>query len=344
MALWNGHDDRLKERLFGLTNGQGNHGEDVKECWWALDTTPPHSFGEWLYRCPQRAFPYEQVVRENARRTRQEPELELADTGVLGEDRFFDVVVGHAKAAPDDVLVTTTATNHGPEAAPLDLLPQLSFTNTWAWDRDARKPALKLATGSGDAAVGSPDSVEAAHHSLGRYVLAGETAVGPGGPVVPRALFCDNETDDVDLFGTESNASPYPKDGINKAVVHRDSGATNPENAGTKTTLWYHSDAVPAGGSVSVKLRLRSASIPWDAFGQKFDALVATRRAEAHEFYASVLAAGVVAGDSHIARRAFTGLLRGKQLYRYAVEQWLEGDPAQPEPPGPAPEQARRGR
>lgn len=333
VALWNGRDDRLKERLFGLTNGQGNHGEDVKEYWWALDATPTHSFGEWLYRYPQVAFPYEQLVRENAGRTRQEPEFELADTGVLAEDRFFDVVVGHAKAAPDDVLVTITATNHGPEAAPLDLLPQLWFTNTWAWGRDGRKPALKLAARSDDAAVSGPVRVEAAHHALGRYVLAGETAAGPGGPVAPRVLFCDNETDDVALFGTESNASQYPKDGINKAVVHGDAGATNPKNTGTKAALWYHFDAVPAGGSVAVKLRLRPASVPGDAFGQEFDALVATRREEADEFYATVLPSGTAAVDSHIARRAFAGLLWGKQLYRYAVEQWLEGDPAQPEPP-----------
>ncbi|MCZ9880182.1 MGH1-like glycoside hydrolase domain-containing protein [Arthrobacter sp. B2a2-09] len=332
VAMWNGHDDRLKERLFGLTNGQGNHGEDVKEYWWPVDATPSHSFGEWLYRYPQRAFPYERLIRENAGRSRQEPEFELADTGMLAEDRFFDVAVCHAKAAPDDVLVTITATNHGPEAAPLDLLPQLWFTNTWAWGRDGRKPVLKLPSDP-DFPVFGPVRVEAAHHALGGYVLAGETAAGPDGPVVPRVLFCDNETDDVTLFGTQSNASRYPKDGINKAVVHREVDATNPENTGTKTALWYHFDAVPAGGSVSVNLRLRSGSMPEDAFGQEFDGLLATRRKEADEFYAAVIPSGTPAVDAHIARRAFAGLLWGKQLYRYAVEQWLEGDPAQPAPP-----------
>ncbi len=333
VALWNGQDDRLKERLFGLTNGQGNHGEDVKEYWWPLDATPTHSLGDWLYRYPQRAFPYGELVRENAERSRQEPEFELSDTGVLAEDRFFDVAVCHAKAAADDVLVTVTATNHGPEAAPLDLLPQLWFTNTWAWGRDGRKPALRLAGVTDHAAGVGPVSIEAEHHTLGSYVLAGETATGPGGPVAPTVLFCDNETDDVALFGTHSNPSPFPKDGINRAVVHREGGAVNPENTGTKAALWYHFDAVPSGGSVTVRLRLRAGSMPGGAFGDEFDAVVATRREEADEFYAAVIPPGTAAVDSHVARRAFAGLLWGKQLYRYAVDEWLEGDSSQPPPP-----------
>ncbi|WP_235435470.1 hypothetical protein [Nostocoides australiense] len=241
LALWNGHDDRLKERLFGLTNSQGNHGEDIKEYWWHLDATPTHSYAETLYRYPHRAFPYEHLVTENAARDREQPELELLDTGVLEENRFFDVVIRHAKGGPEDVLIEITATNHGPDAAPLHLLPQMWFRNTWVWGRDTRVPKLSFARGSGDQAA-----VLAEHGYLGRYLLVADGE--------PRVLFCDNETDEQATFGA-SGGSAYPKNGIDSAVVHGDASKTR-RHYGTKAAFWWHWDAIDPGASVTVRLRL----------------------------------------------------------------------------------------
>ena len=204
VALWNGQDDRLKERLFGLSNPEGNHGEDVKEYWWAVDATPTHSYGSWLYRYPQNAFPYQGLREQNARRGRDQPEYELSDTGVLDEDRFFDVTISYAKASPDDICIRITATNHGPEAAPLHLLPQLWFRNTWSWGRDERRPSLRRLDPP-ELEDGDLRAVQAEHSYLGRYLLAAEGT--------PRVLVCDNETNAVELFGAPENASPYPKDG-----------------------------------------------------------------------------------------------------------------------------------
>jgi hypothetical protein len=319
LALWNGRDDRLKERIFGLTNAQGNHGEDAKEYWWALDATPTHSFGQWLYRYPQQAFPYAELVAENGRRGRGDEEYELSDTGILEGDRFFDVQVTHAKGSPSDICVEVTATNHGPDAAPLDLLPQLWFRNTWSWGRDARTPTLTLAEDG--------RTVVAEHGYLGRYRVTAEGS--------PRVLFCDNETNVHALYGDEApQATAYPKDAINRAVVHGQADAANPENSGTKAAFWYHFDAVPSGESVTVRLRMRNDN-DGEPFEQAtpFAQVVATRRREADEFYAAVIPGSVSEEDRHVARRAFAGLLWGKQLYRYDVSRWLEGDPAQPTPP-----------
>ncbi len=331
VALWNGKDDRLKERLFGLTNPQGNHGEDVKEYWWPVDATPTHSYADWLYRYPQAAYPYADLVAENSRRDRTSPEYELSDTGVLAQDRFFDVSVRHAKAAPDDIAVRISVTNHGPDAAELHLVPQLWFRNTWAWGVDDRTPSLRRLDPpertEGDAAL-----IETEHAYLGRYVLAAQAHPRAGGHP-PEVLVCDNETDAVALFGAAVNPTPYPKDGIGRRVVHGDLDAVNPAGTGTKAGLWYHFEAIAPGETVTVQLRLRADAMPERPFGPGFDAVFTDRLAEAEEFYADVIPPSTSAVDAEIARRAFAGLLWGKQLYRYSVERWLAGDPAQPEAP-----------
>ncbi|WP_369045198.1 MGH1-like glycoside hydrolase domain-containing protein [Sinomonas sp. P10A9] len=352
VALWNGRDDRLKERWFGLTNGQGNHGEDVKEHWWHLDATPTHSWAKTLYRYPQAAYPYEDLVRTNGSLPRTAQEYELADTGVLAEDRFFDVETVHAKASPDDICVTITATNRGPDPAPLDLIAQLWFRNTWGWGRDTRVPALRRLR----APELSPPSVvalEATHGFLGRYLLAADGS-GPLG--APEALFCDNESNSAALFDGGENRSPHPKDAVDAAVVRGDRSLLNPAETGTKAALRWHADAVAPGASVTVRLRLTGEILPADPFGQGFDDVLADREREADEFYATVIPApasaggtgsagapsrlagpesreSTTAGDAFVARRAFAGLLWGKQHYRYSVREWLEGDPAFPPPP-----------
>jgi hypothetical protein len=324
VALWNGRDPILKERLFGLTNAEGNHGEDAKEYWWALDGTPTHSWMRWLYRYPQAEFPYGQLRAENARRTRNDREYELGDTGVLAEDRFFDVTLTYAKAAPDDIAIVITATNNGPDPAPLHLLPHVWFRNTWAWGRDPRKPLLRRVDPP-ELGVGRVAAVECTHDLLGHYVVAAEGH--------PDVLVCDNETNAVALFGAANNGSPYPKDGIGRRVVHGDESGVNPAGTGTKAAFWYRFDAVPPGGTVQVRLRLSTGNADEATFGPGFAAVVTDRKTEADDFYASALAGGLTAEERTIARRAFAGLLWSKQLYRFTVAEWLDGDPAQPAPP-----------
>ena len=324
IALWNGRDPILKERLFGLTNGQGNHGEDVKEYWWPLDGTPTHSWMRWLYRYPQSEYPYARLGEENARRGLGDREYELADTGVLDQSRFFDVVVTYAKAAPDDVCIVIEATNHGPEAAALDLLPQLWFRNTWTWGRDDRKPALRRLDPKTVGAV-DVEAVEAVHGYLGRYVLVAEG--------FSQVLICENETNTVALFGTPNNATTLTKDGINNRVVHGDSGAVRLSGSGTKAAFWYHYDAVAPGATVAVRLRLSRSAPEGDMFDESYDAVLEDRRHEADEFYQSIFPDRLSEEERFIARRAFAGLLWGKQLYRFNVREWLEGDPNEPMPP-----------
>jgi hypothetical protein len=333
VALWNRRDPILKERLYGLTNGQGNHGEDAKEYWWAIDGTPTHSWMQWLYRYPQAEYPYRTLREENGRRGRDQREYELADTGIFDGDRFFDVTVTYAKAAPDDVCITVTAVNHGPEAAPLDLLPQLWLRNTWAWGRDPRRGSMHQLLPP-TLAVGGVEAVECSHGLLGTYYLAAQ-----GSPVL---LFCDNETNAVALFGAERNASRYPKDGINRHIVDGDPAAINPFDEGTKAAVWYSFDAVPAGGSVTVRLRLSHNAPDLDTFGPGFDAVLADRHREADEFYEQVIHPDIPAEDRHVARRAYAGLLWGKQLYRYDVEQWLDGDPGSSSAPPSRRDRGRR--
>jgi hypothetical protein len=323
IALWNGKDPILKERLFGLTNEEGNHGEDAKEYWWAVDGTPTHSWMRWLYRYPQAEYPYAELREENARRSKLEREYELADTGVLDGDRFFDVQVSYAKAGPEDVCILVTATNHGPEAAPLHLLPQVWFRNTWSWGGDKRQGVIRQLLAP-TLTVSGLEAVEAEHGYLGRYVLAAEGA--------PTVLHCENETNAVALFGAERNTTKYPKDGIGRRVVNGDRTAVNPADTGTKAAFWYQWDSVAPGETVSVRLRLRQADPDDAVFGEEFDAVLATRAAEADEFYGTVIHPGVTEEDRHVARRAYAGLLWTKQLYRFDVSQWLDGDPESPAP------------
>lgn len=325
LALWNGKDDRLKERLFGLTNGEGNHGEDVKEVWWPTDATPTHSWGTWLYRYPQAAFPYNHLRAETASRSRTDDEYELIDTGVFDENRFFDVTVTHAKANATDICLEYTATNHGPDAAPLDLIPQAWFRNTWAWGRDDREPSIMRIAGN---------AVRAEHGWLGDYELHADGE--------PEILFCDNETNEVAVFGAERNRRELTKDGLGERIVNGDMEAVR-EDHGTKVGFWYHFDAIAPGESVTVRLRMRGVArstavnpkgtahqepAPGDAPFDGFNVVLEKRRGEADEFYKAVIPSSVSDDDRHIARRAFAGLLWGKQHYRYYVAEWLEGDPA----------------
>jgi hypothetical protein len=328
VALWNGNDSVLKERLFGLTNAEGNHGEDVKEYWWAEDATPTHSYARWLYRYPQAAYPYQQLRDVNRQRSKDEREYELGDTGILDENRFFDVEVSYAKAAPDDICITISATNHGPAPAPLHLLPQIWFRNTWDWGRDDRRPSLREVDAHGLTTT-HIHAVECTHGFLGRYYLAAEASATSGAPPV---LVCANETNAVALFGAATNPAPFTKDGINNRVVHDDATAVS-SGPGTKAAFWYRFEPIPSGETVTVRLRLSTNPVDEQTFGPGFAAVFGDRVREADEFYGEVIPSSRNAEDAAIARRAFAGLLWGKQLYRYNVEEWLDGDPAQPASP-----------
>ncbi|HSV67977.1 MAG TPA: glucosidase [Mycobacteriales bacterium] len=314
VALWNGADRVLKERLFGLTNAEGNHGEDAKEHWWVLDGTPTHSWMRWLYRYPQAAYPYDQLRRENARRGRDEREYKLADTGVLAGDRFFDVTVTYAKAAPDDIQMVIEATNHGPGPAPLHVLPQVWFRNTWSWHPDRARPELSTVNGG----------VRCRHPELGEYWLAAD-----GDPPI---LVTGNDTNAVALFGAECNAAPYTKDGINEHVLYG-AATIDPTGRGTKAAAWYRFDAVGPGETVRVRVRLSAARPGWTTFGPEYDEVLRCRAAEAEELYRDLLPDGLSPAERQVARRAYAGLLWTKKRYRYGVRQWLAGDPGQPAPP-----------
>ena len=321
LALWNGRDPILKERIFGLTGAEANHGEDVKEYWWYLDAVPSHAWNRWRYHYPQAAFPYEALLTENGRRGKTDPEYELLDTGVFDGDRYWITEVHYAKADPTDLLMRITVTNAGPDADTVHVLPTAWFRNTWSWDLGAPKPVMEAA---GEASV----SVE--HPYLGALeLLAGD---GPDGSR-PVPLFCENETNTVRLFGAEPTTQ-YPKDGINDHVIHG-AATVNPERCGTKCAFWYQLD-VPAGATVELRLRLRPAGsgppAP-EALGKDFERAIAVRQAEADEFYADLTPGTASDDEALVMRQAFGGLLWSKQLYYYDVSRWLEGDPAQPPPP-----------
>ena len=315
LALWNGLDPILKERLFGLTGTEGNHGEDVKEYYFYLDSTPTHSYMKYLYKYPQAAFPYDQLVAENRRRDRRAPEFELIDTGVFDADRYFDVVVEYAKAAPDDVLVCITATNRGPEAAELYLLPTLWFRNTWSWDMPEReRPTLRA--GAGDRHV----VIESDHASLGQRWLYCEGT--------PELLFTENETNLQRLYQLP-NPKPWVKDSINDYVVAGKADAVNPDRVGTKAAALYRTTLAP-GQSIATRLRLSNSPIPGTAFGPEFDVVFAERVREADEFYATIVPAKLSDDARSVMRQAFGGLLWSKQFYHYDVARWLRGDPTGP--------------
>jgi hypothetical protein len=318
LALWNGRDPILKERMFGLTGPQGNHGEDTKEYWWYLEGLPSHALLQWRYHYPQAEFPYGRLVEENARRGLQDFEFELMDTGVFDDGRYWGVDVTYAKATATDISMCIEVTNHGPEAASLHVLPTLWFRNTWRWSERTDLPALSLDQGS----------VLVDHPVLGGYRLQAAPAVDG---TQPQALFCDNETNVARLFGGPAITS-YPKDGINDHVV---SGAdtVNPDRRGTKAAFWYQL-TVPAGGTTQVRLRLHRPTDPgrepWD--DSAFDRVLTARRSDADEFY-SALADDLDEERTRVLRQASAGLVWSKQMYPYRVSRWLDGDPAGPPPP-----------
>ncbi|MBU6281588.1 glucosidase [bacterium] len=336
LALWNGRDPILKERLFGLTNTEGNHGEDVKEVYFYVDGTPTHSFQSMLYRYPQSEFPYAALVEESARRSREEPESEVADTGVFAGSRFFDVRIEYAKATPEDVFVRVTATNRGPDEAELHLLPTLWFRNDWDWEPGRARPEI--------VAVGAA-AVRAHHPALGHHLLSCDRARDAAGRAAPgsdpQILFTENETNHERLFGSP-NRTPFVKDAFHRFVVGGERGAVNPAARGTKAAAWYRL-SIPGGESRTLRLRLRSTRaedrVAGDAFAD-FDETFSLRRREADEFHASLLPEGTRPDLRLVQRRALAGLLWNKQFYHYDVRHWLRGDPAQPAPP---PER-RRGR
>jgi hypothetical protein len=319
LALWNGRDPILKERIFGLTGAEANHGEDVKEYWWYLDALPSHAWNRWRYHYPQSAFPYEDLRTENGRRGKHDPEYELLDTGAFDGDRYWITEVHYAKADPTDLLMVVTVTNAGPEADTLHVLPTAWFRNTWSWDLGAPKPVME-ATNATSALV--------EHPYLGTLELLADN--GPDG-TEPALLFCENETNVARLFGAEP-VTPYPKDGINDHVLHG-AATVNPQRRGTKCAFWYKLE-VPPGGTAELRLRLRPrGNAPKAAFGPNFGRVVAARRGEADEFYAELTPATASDDEALVMRQAFGGLLWSKQLYYYDVARWLEGDPAQPPPP-----------
>lgn len=328
LALWNGTDPILKERMFGLTGNQGNHGEDAKEYWWYTEALPSHAWLRWRYHYPQRAFPYQRLIEHG--RTRDEPELELLDTGAFDENRYFSVDVTYAKRSPTDLVARITVHNHGPDPADLSVLPTLWFRNTWRV-AGLEPPALALAG----------DGIVVEHPRLGGYRLDAAPVGGTGGSTLaPEALFCDNETNNPRLFGAPP-LTAFPKDGINDHVV---SGAptVNPAQRGTKAAWWYRL-TVPAGESVELRLRLHRPDSadpvvepitdPTGWAGAAFDELIATRAAEAEEFYGTLAPAGTDAERLRVLRQACAGLVWSKQMYPYRVNRWLDGDPGQPPPP-----------
>jgi hypothetical protein len=312
LALWNGKDPIIKERYFGLTNHEGNHGEDVKELYYYLDSTPTHSYMKMLYKYPQQAFPYEQLVSVNRSRTRQEPEFELLDTGIFQDNKYFDVFVEYAKADSNDILILITVHNRGEEEAYLHVLPTLWFRNTWAWGYDDYQPQL-MSSNNGDVIIH--------HKALDPFVLHLEEKAS--------LLFCDNETNCERLYGIP-NTSDFLKDGINDYVVQGDENAINHYAQGSRVAADFQV-SVKAGDSATIRLRLEGKGNT-EPFAD-FDQLFSLRLLEADEFYAGIQAGIRSADECAVQRQAFAGMLWGKQFFYYDIQQWLSGDPGQPPPP-----------
>jgi hypothetical protein len=327
LALWNGKDPILKERLFGLTNSEGNHGEDVKEYYFYIDSTPTHSYMKYLYKYPQAAFPYDNLVETNSRRTREEMEYELLDTGVFDEDRYFDVFVEYVKDGAEDILVNITAINRGPEAAELHILPTLWFRNDWSsWiAKPVEKPMLRQITGPAGVST-----VAVSHLLLGEYILSCEGEV--------PLLFTENETNYERIFPGQSNEGAYVKDGINNCIVMGHQEAVNPDLRGTKVAAHYRQQ-VASGGSATVRLRLtnlspasknRKIQIAAPPFGPEFDKILASRLLEADEFYQTVTPPSISPDAANVMRQAIAGMLWSKQFYFFDGDQWLEEHRAHP--------------
>ncbi len=320
-AFWNERDPFLKERLFGVTGPQGNHGEDVKELYFYTDSTPSHSYMSMSYRYPHNEFPYGELLRQSAERGKLDREFEIWDTGIFADNRFFDIEIEYAKAGPHDILIRATATNCGPDVAVLHLLPTIWFRNTWSWGRDNCKPSLQE-TAQSDAQIGVIDAV---HEVLGKYCLFCEDAAD--------LFFTENESNLERLWGV-ANSTPFLKDSINDHVVHGRIDALNPQRVGTKAAAHYKFE-IPPNESRTIRLRLKRGD-GWgktrEAF-RDFDNLFDKRREEADQFYSDLAPASLNGEQSAIQRQAFAGLLWNKQFYHYIVEQWLDGDPGQPVPP-----------
>ncbi len=318
LALWNGHDPILKERLFGLNNGEGNHGEDVKECYFYVDSTPTHSYAKAIYKYPHAEFPYAKLRAENARRGKLDPEYELLDTGVFNESRYFDVIAEYAKDGPDDMLIRLTVANRGPEAAPLHVLPTLWFRNTWSWGCTHEGCHLKPRLEKVDA-----QTVRTNHETLGEF----QFSLDAPAPL----LFTENETNFERLYQVE-NTSPYVKDAFHRFVIAGETAAVNPQNYGTKCAPHYALN-VAAQSEVVLRFRLTRKDAAAPAPFANFDAVFAARIAEADEFYAGVISPKLEAPQQNVVRQGYAGLLWSKQFYNYVVEDWLDGDPDMPAPP-----------
>ena len=323
LALWNENDPILKERLFGLTGNEGNHGEDLKEQFYYLDSTPTHSYCKCLYKYPQRAFPYQQLIENNRNRSRDEWEWELLDSGVFDENRYFDVFVEYAKASPNDILIQITVANRGPDTARLHLLPTLWFRNTWAW-KDSTKPRLSVLEPDTTAEAAHRAAIQAEHKTLGSFWLLCHEHQNH----LPELLFCDNETNNARLFGGENQG--YTKDGINDYVM-QGVQSVNPGNEGTKASAHYVLE-VNSGEEKTVRLRLTDEMPQSNAFGVAFDEMFQARRNEADAFYNSIAPEGLSDDARNVQRQAFAGLLWSKQFYNYDVQKWLCGDAKMPAP------------
>ncbi len=323
VGLWNECDPILKERLFGLAGPQGNHGEDVKECYYYLDSTPTHSYMKMLYKYPQSEFPYQLLIDENARRGKHEAEFELIDTGIFNEDKYFDVFVEYAKAAPEDICVKIEIFNRGNEPAPLRVLPTIWFRNTWTWFKDSTKPNMKKIEGSHNLSI-----IELEHKHYGQRWLYCENA--------NEVLFTENETNNQRLYNAQ-NALPFVKDGVNEYIVHGQKHKVNPAAEGTKASAHYRL-MIDAGESVTLRLRFSDKQLTKakeKSFAKDFDKVFADRIKEANEFYddEKVIPSKLSDDAKSVMRQAFAGMMWSKQFYHYVVKQWLDGDSAMPKPP-----------
>jgi len=324
LAMWNGHDPILKERLFGLTGSEGNHGEDVKECYYYLDSTPTHSYMKALYKYPQCEYPYAKLVEENRKRSVLEPEFELEDAGVFDENRYWDVFAEYAKASPNDILIQITVHNRGPDEATLHLLPTLWYRNTWVWGCEHEGCTMKPIM------VETSDStIRCRHQTLGiSHFFVDKDPDGKQPPL----LWTENETNTKHLWGHD-NYTPYVKDAFHRYLINKEEGAISPNKKGTKVAPYFELK-VPAGGSKTVKMRLTSEEEKptGNPFGAAFDEIFDQRIGEADDFYEAIQPSKLPLEYDMVGRQAYAGLLWSKQFYHYIVEAWLRGDPSQPPP------------
>jgi hypothetical protein len=323
LAMWNGKDPILKERLFGLTGPEGNHGEDVKECYYYLDSTPTHSYCKGLYKYPQAVFPYSDLVQEGWKRGRKQPEFEITDAGVFDDNRYFDVVAEYAKSSPNNILIKLTVSNRGPEAAALHFIPTVWYRNSWVWgcthEGCDMKPQMK---------ADGPTSLKVSHSTMGEWRMEVEPLDGNA----PELLFTDNETNQVRLWGCKTNPG-FVKDAFHEYVIAGNTAAINPRKFGTKVGMLYKLN-VPPGKSVTVRLRMFAVEEKVaQPFGPEFEQTFVARQREADEYYARVLPPNLTADERAVARQAYAGLLWSKQFYHYIIPEWLNGDPDQPKPP-----------